>query len=392
MRMGPASLSFLLNKNLFLLVFLLCYHRLMKNFLSCILVLFLTLTFLFECSAEDQRPVVRIGAIVPLTGGMAHAGTAFKDAAEMALGDISPTTRFKYELIVEDDQLQAGKAASAAKKLLSIDKVDALISTWSYGGVAVAPLAEKVEKIHFGIAWDHRIVEGTKFSFLNLTPPREIIKKFYEGFHKKGYRKIVIIGWQESGSLYFLDEAQRLSQNSEFEIVQRIEMGPNEEDYKSILLKASKLNPDVYLVNLATPGIDVFMKQARELGIKTPITAMTGFEVAGNIEQIEGLWYVSDSTTPDEFTQRFLARYKHDYIYGIGNYYDSVRLIEFLFEKSHSPQKPTPIQLLETITKAGEFRSVFGPASLGIDRVVSYEPVFRKVIGGKRVTVGLGDL
>lgn len=78
---------------------------------------------------QENRPLIKIGLILPLSGGMAHVGAAFRDAARMAIDDIPSDSRFHYQLVIEDDQLPSAKAATAVQKLIDRDKVDAVISS-----------------------------------------------------------------------------------------------------------------------------------------------------------------------------------------------------------------------------------------------------------------------
>lgn len=134
------------------------------------------------------------------------------------------------------------------------------------------------------------------------------------------------------------------------------------------------------------------MRELAELRVTTPVTAITGFEVATDLEPLEGKWYVSDSTVSDKFVRRFQERYGHTHVYGVGNYYDAVRLIVHLFERSPSGGKPTPEQLALGMRDLSNFSSIFGTLEIDADGIISYQPVFRKVAGGKRVTVELGDI
>ncbi len=142
----------------------------MQNRFKSILIALGFLTYLniqaVTIQAEEQ---IKIGLITPLSGNMSEVGAAFRDAALLATKDLSAEGSI-VQLVVEDDQLSSRAAASAAQKLIAVDKVDGIISTWSYGGSVVAPIAEKNKIPHIGIAWDPTIARG-KFNFMHLTPP-----------------------------------------------------------------------------------------------------------------------------------------------------------------------------------------------------------------------------
>lgn len=350
-------------------------------------------------SAKTVKPIRKIGIILPLSGGLAHVSAAFRDAARMASEELPAQNRSAYELVFEDDQLQSSKAASAAQKLIEIDKVDAIISTWSYGGTVVSPIADKAGVPHFGVAWDPAVAKG-KLNFLHLTPPRKFIENFFAGFKKKGYKRIGAVGWNESGSLFFLDELERLAPQEGLEIVKRIEFQASDRgDFRSAIMRGERVKPDVWVLNLSAPEIDIFVRQLAELHSTTPITSITGFEVANDLRPLEGKWYVSDSTVSDDFTRRFTERYGHSHVYGVGNFYDSVQLAAFLFERLPEPpsaagraQRLDPDQFLAGAAELSAFPSIFGSLKMDPEGIIEYAPVFRKIVGGKRVTVPLEDI
>ena len=329
------------------------------------------------------RPVVKIGIILPLTGAMAQAGGAFRDASLMALEDLRADTKFQYQLLIEDDRLEPRNVAAAAAKLINIDHVDAIVSTWSYGGSIVAPLAERARTLHFGVAWDASIANG-RYSFLHLTPPREFLTKILAVLEALHCRRLASYAITESGALFALDELDRLANEKRFTVVKRSELGWMDNDFKPALMNALPLKPQAVYVNLG-PAIDLFMKQVKELGINQPIIAMTGYDVIQDISLAEGRWYVSDSYLGQEFTSRLKQRAGNNQVYGAGNYYDIVQLISYLFEQSSTEHKPAIPALLPQIPAAIKgFPSVFGRLEVDEKGVISYPAQYLRIKNGVR--------
>ena len=121
-------------------------------------------------TAFGAEPELKIGVIIPLSGTMAPSGQAFREAALMAVEDSAAGLPFKVSLTFEDDKLESKLAGTAAQKLIAQNGVHALISTWSYGGSVVSPIAQKAEVLHLSVAWAKSIAEG-EFNFLHLMPP-----------------------------------------------------------------------------------------------------------------------------------------------------------------------------------------------------------------------------
>lgn len=90
------------------------------------LVLILGVGFYFSKFSKDS---IKIGVMAPLSGEYASAGENLVKGVQLALDDF--TLKYpdkKIEIVIEDDGFVVGKGTSAYKKLIGVDKVNALIS------------------------------------------------------------------------------------------------------------------------------------------------------------------------------------------------------------------------------------------------------------------------
>ena len=80
----------------------------MKKFF---LIVCMTLSLIACDKQESDKPIVKVGASLPLTGNMSHIGISAKNALQMAIDKWNAIdTKFKYQLIVEDDAFEAKKS------------------------------------------------------------------------------------------------------------------------------------------------------------------------------------------------------------------------------------------------------------------------------------------
>lgn len=383
-----------LNLSVFLLPFLILGRTvavMLRKFGFVACSVWLVTAASFAAPPQGARPLVKIGAIVPLTGSLSHAGAAFRDAMRLAIEEIPGGSKFEYQLLIEDDGLKPSQVATVANKLINLEHVDALVSTWSYGGAIVAPLAERAEVIHFGVAWDPAVAKG-RFNFIHLAPPKAFLPVFLEIFERFGYRRIAVVGMIESGSEHCMNELERLIRGTPFVLLERATMNYGDLDFRTILTRMERKRPQVYFTNFGTSENDVFMKQAKEMKIRTPITAITGFDVSEDLSLLEGRWYVSDSIMPDDFAARFSAKYGHSRLYGVGNFYDAVRLIVDRYESSTGAGKPAPAALLAQFNDLSGFQSVFGALTIDQDGIISYPVQCRTISSGVRRRVNCADI
>jgi substrate-binding family protein len=91
-------------------------------------------------SSAAAAPPVRIGAVVANAGPAALLGNSFIKAIQLAKEDTHDTRR-QYQLVIEEIS-GPDQAEAAIKKLIDVEKVDALIVGFSISGNIVKPYAE----------------------------------------------------------------------------------------------------------------------------------------------------------------------------------------------------------------------------------------------------------
>lgn len=352
----------------------------MNNFTLSIFFL-LANFFAFSRFADEK---VKIGAILPLTGDMAAVGAACRDAIRYAMEESASHAKLSYQVIFEDDHLTPTEVAKAAEKLISVDKVNAIISTWSYGGRIVAPKAEKAKIPHIGIAWDHLVAEG-EYSFLHLTPPAEFMSKFLDVFKQEGVKKVALLGVEESGSVFALDEFVRMAPQYGVQVVYRDSVAWDLNDFNPLVSKISRQQPDYLVFNTGGESLTTRLLQAlRNQRVKFRTTAITAFDTLQDTSLIEGLWYVSDSFLPEDFAGHFEKRYGNKIRYGVGNFYEAARLLVRAFESAGEVNSTAARNFLANIK---DEPSIFGPTNVDSKGIFRYSAQYVKVLNGKRVLV-----
>lgn len=86
---------------------------------------------------------VRIGVILPLTGDAASYGQDCKNGLLLAFDEARTTDGLKFKPIIEDTKAEPKTAVTAVQKLISVDRVEAVIGDmFSSTTLAVAPIAQ----------------------------------------------------------------------------------------------------------------------------------------------------------------------------------------------------------------------------------------------------------
>ncbi|MBI3638387.1 ABC transporter substrate-binding protein [Candidatus Wolfebacteria bacterium] len=329
---------------------------------------------------------VKIGVIAPLTGDLAFIGEGFRDAALLAKDDLK-NTKYNYELIFEDDQIDPIKTVSAVNKLMSVDKVDAVITISSGPGNAVAPIAEQNKIIHFATASDQTIAKGD-YNFIHWTPPSEEVKVLVDELKRRGIKKLGVFELNQQGIAAMMTELRERIKGTEIEIVTDQKFNFKERDFKSLISKAKSSGAEIYLLNAFSPELEILAKQIKELGITTPLTAIESFEITEKMDLFEGQWYVNAADATGEFTSKFKEKTGKMPTIGTANGYDMINLIATAYENYDSLlSKPNHEQIVKELYKIKDYKGALGNLNMGPEGIVISKAVVRMIKDGKPVTI-----
>src|SRR5688572_32923174 len=114
----------------------------MKTFLTSVLAI----STLLVASCSRQGDTIRVGEYASLTGKDATFGQSSHKGAVMAFEELNAAGGVlgkKIELITEDNQSKSGESATVAKKLITREKVVALLGeVASTRSLEAAPIAQ----------------------------------------------------------------------------------------------------------------------------------------------------------------------------------------------------------------------------------------------------------
>lgn len=254
-------------------------------------------------SGGSDKKVIKIGVVAPLTGPGSTFGNSFVNAIKLAEEDTASTTKYKYEVIVEDDGTNPAQAASAAQKLVAVDKVQVLFSMTSGTGNAVKTIAT-ANKIPHICGCSDITVANTEYNFTHLILPDDEATGWLTEAKKKGIKSIVILHQNQAGINMIVASVVKLAASFGVTVLDNEQFDPTTRDFKTMIGKARLLNPDFYYVVAFPPSEDIIGQQLKDLGIKN-ISSSAGFGIAAKPEIFEGLWYNDANVADIAFRTRF---------------------------------------------------------------------------------------
>lgn len=329
-------------------------------------------------AAADKKTVVKIGVVTQLSGNMAMVGEGIKNAGQ----DLkSRNLKYDYRFIFEDDGYEARKTAMIFPKLKNLDKVDAILSTFSQTGKIISPHAEAAEIIHLSLSSDKEVAKG-KYNFLDLTMPQYTSGRMLQFYKDKGIRKIVSIVPNNAGALP-LEKAfmEQLKPEDGIQVA-AYSVAPQEKDFKMLLAKTKEEKADAYLTLLYGASFVPFFKQYHEAGETAFITSIETFAVLPDFSIAEGAYFTDAAAANDDFSKRYQENFSKTSSYGVGNMYDMVMLTAEAFENAETKE-----QAVNELLKIKTYDGVVGKLTQDENGIFNSAAVLKKIIDGRPVIV-----
>jgi branched-chain amino acid transport system substrate-binding protein len=325
--------------------------------------------------AEPKK--ITIGVILGLTGPAAPLAEALKNGVNLALSHLAPTPTLEVRVIFEDDGLEQKRAVVAAQKLVTIDKVNALIVFSSGSALATAPIAERNKVPLIAIASDPAIPKGKKYSFIYWATPEDEAKLLFDCLKKKGTTQLGLLTLTHPGTLAIRDALRsEVQKSSDAKVLFDEEAISDAKDFHSLISKIKK-HEGTYNALIPTffPGqLALLLKQMRQSGIKEPFY---GFEVYDNPTEIKassgamnGAIFVTSAKPSDSFLKEYQAKYPQALTFSADTGYDAVNLVV------NALKSADPVIYLETLKN---YEGAAGKSSSTKDHRFSLPVALKKI-------------
>jgi len=368
----------------------------MKRIFSLVVILLIICGLIWvSCQKKVEEKVVKIGAVLVLTGPNAKAGQSAKQGIEMAVEEINASGGVKsrkIKVIYEDDGGEPQKSVSAVQKLINVDKVLAILGPmWSSCVLAVAPIVEsKGVVILSPTASSPKITYAGDYIFRNTYSDAIEGAKTAEFASKElKYGKAGILFINNDYGVGLKDAFKRKFEELGGKIVIDEGYDPKTTDFRTILVKVKERSPEViYIAGYSEMG--QLLRQMRETGIKIPVLSCIMFEIS-DIAKVagkaaEGVIYAYPSYDPEkgnEITLKFAKKFKEKY----GTLpdpeaafsYDAVKILALAMEKGGF----TSEDIKNALYKIKGYNGVTGKTSFDENGDVIKPVGFKRVHNGK---------
>jgi len=278
--------------------------------------------------ASAQGPI-RIGASLSLTGTYAEPGTFQSEGYKLCERDLNAKGGLlgrKIEMVVYDDQSMPATGVRLYEKLITEDKVDAVMGPYSSAiSEAVANVTEKYKKVMVAplAATTSIFKKGRRYAFMVISPAEVYLEGLVDIAAKRKLKTIAIINEDTLFPKASAQGTEELAKKAGLQVVFKEAYPKGNQDFSALLIKLKSTNPDVLAAATYFDDAVALARQMKELDVTPKMTAVT---VGGDLPKFqellkqtaEGIYGASqwEGTLPypgaKEFFDAYVKEFKHE--------------------------------------------------------------------------------
>ena len=220
-----------------------------------------------------QGASIRLGTLTPLTGAGGNYGPSMRKAMEWVAEQVDAAGGVagrKLQLFSEDDQTNPEAAVRAARKLIDVDKVAAIMGTWASAvTTAVAPLCWESKTFLTTVSGSDTITQLPHQGYLIRTQPNTHLQigKLGEFILSLGVKRVFVLGAQTP---FAVPSQVRLKEvfaaKGGTEIVGSVIYDKDKATFRTEVDQALRAKPDMIYLNGYTPDCTVLLKELYKAG------------------------------------------------------------------------------------------------------------------------------
>jgi len=224
--------------------------------------------------AAAQTQSFRIGALNPVTGAGSPYGTGMQRMILAAAEEVNAAGGAggrRLEVFAEDSQTQPQAAVLAAKKLIEVNNVRAILGTWSSGvSLAVIPLTNDANIILMNTSGAPALsvppanAKGLSYRF-QATNDR-FGRAFAEIAEREGFRRAATMAFNNASGIGNTQGFRRAWEAKGHRVVAEVVYEPNQPSYRAELQRILAARPDVIVMGSFLPDTTIILREWFQTG------------------------------------------------------------------------------------------------------------------------------
>lgn len=269
--------------------------------------------------AGAQAPPIKLGTLTPLTGAGGSYGPSMRKSMSWVVEQVNGAGGVlgrRVELVSEDDQTNPDAGVRAARKLIDVDKVTAVMGTWASSvTTAVAPLCWESKTFLTTVSGSDSITQLPHQGYLVRTQPNTHLQvaKLSAFLLELRVKRLFILSAQTP----FAEATHKLLAEAlpkgGAQVAGQVIYDKDKTTFRSEIDQALRTNPDMIYLNGYTPDITVLMKDLFKAGYAGQRIAQ-GYAANAKLlsslpaEVTDGIYAISPSPSVDSAVYKRLAK------------------------------------------------------------------------------------
>ena len=271
-------------------------------------------------AGRAQAAPIKLGTLTPLTGAGGSYGPSMRKAMEFVAQSVNAAGGVlgrPIEMVSEDDQTNPEAAVRAARKLIDVDKVVAIMGTWASAvTTAVAPLCWESKTFLTTVSGSDTITQLPHQGYLIRTQPNTNLQigKLGEFLLSLNVKRVFVLAAQTPFALPSQKRLQEILPRGGAEVVGGVIYDKDKTTFRSEIDQALRGRPDMIYLNGYTPDCTILIKELFKAGY-TGAKVAQGYAVNQKLldsmpaEVTDGTYTASPSPAVDSAGYKRLAAF-----------------------------------------------------------------------------------
>lgn len=219
---------------------------------------------------------IKIGGLFDLSGKAQHIGVPTKGVANMVVEQINKSGGIngrKLQLVIVDTESEPSKAVVALKKLLTRDKVVAIIGPTTTGAAMACMSTIEEAKIPMVacVGGDAAVEPIRKWVFKTPQKTTTAVERLFTYLKAHKLTSIALLGASDKFGQEGEQKLKAIAPKYGIKIVAQESFDPTDLDMTAQVTKVAKAKPQAIVVWTIGPAGAIIAKNVKQAGIKTPL-------------------------------------------------------------------------------------------------------------------------
>ena len=372
-------------------------RRIKKKALIYAAIVCLSIGLAGQTPAADK--VIKIGVVGPLTGQFAAVGQSQINGAEMKAKEINATGgEYKIDLISEDDASNCDQSVNATVKLITKDRVAAILGACnSPCALAMVPMTKRYKTPQFTFGVGTSITkQGSKWVYRVAVGAPGQTKVLAEYAVKKlGQKKIAVLYSDDEYGASMAEGFKAALKDMKMEPAAYESYPRSDKDFSGQLTKVKKSGATCLYATGSYAASALIAKQAKQLGLELQLLGDTGNATPKYIElggtAVNGSVIVEPFTPvdPDPKVQAFVEKYKNQYGRNpdgwVAEMYDTVGMIHEAVVKAGKVDRAAIRDYAAGFKQGSGYKGILGEWYLGPEGNANFDLYKVQIKDGKKI-------